>query len=284
MNRREQIARVAHHAATEAALRDALFALRDAGVEVMPLKGVLLRRVAYDDPVERTVGDIDLLVRGRDVRAAHDALAGAGFAPMFLEFGERQRCFRHPRHKVLIDLHWQLFYQDYFDLDAEGLFARSTRDARGFATPVARMSPLDLYAHVLVHAGFASWSVESPRLDDIPRVAERLAIDPAAAAAHLRAHGMDGFARYALRLVLRAPAQAHAARVLAALGEDRRADLVARAALAVMPRLRGRPYLAYAPRRMLYRSGEEVVANAAILAARAARWVGRRVGFAPPPR
>lgn len=277
MTRRDLLARLANHAASEAVLRDALRALRAADVEVMPLKGVLLRRLVYDDPAERPVGDVDLLVRGRDVRRAHEALAAAGFEPIFLEPMERERSFRHRRLGLLVDLHWQLFYDDYFDFDAEGLFARARWDETAFSTPVWRMSPLDLYAHVLVHAGFTAWVQPAPRLYDVARVADRLGIDPAAAAAHLRACGMGAFARYALRLAARDGEAPHAEAVLTALGPDAVRDLAARAVLAAVPLLRDRPYLAYAPRRMLFRSGEEVAANAAEIAVRGARWALRRL-------
>jgi hypothetical protein len=277
MSRRDLFARLANHAASEAVLRDALRALHTTDVEVMPLKGVLLRRLVYDDPAERPVGDVDLLVRGRDVRRAHEALDAAGFEPIFLEPMERERSFRHRRLGLLVDLHWQLFYDDYFDFDAEGLFARASWDATAFSTPVWRMSPLDLYAHVLVHAGFTAWVQPAPRLYDIARVADRLRIDPVAAADHLRAFGMSAFARYALRLAAREGDPAHPRAVLAALGHDAVRDLAARAVLAAVPLLRDRPYLAYAPRRMLFRSGEEVAANAAEIAVRGARWARRRL-------
>ncbi len=277
MSRRDLFARLANHAASEAVLRDALRALHGAAVEVMPLKGVLLRRLVYDDPADRPVGDVDLLVRGRDVRRAHEALAAAGFEPIFLEPSERERSFRHRRLGLLVDLHWQLFYEDYFDFDAAGLFARARWDETSFSTPVWRMSPLDLYAHVLVHAGFTAWVQPAPRLYDIARVADRLRVDPAAAAAHLRACGMSAFARYALRLAARDGDPTHPRAVLAALGRDPARDLAARAVLAAVPLLRDRPYLAYAPRRMLFRSGEEVAANAAEIAVRGARWARRRL-------
>lgn len=283
MVRNDVLARMANVAKSEAVLRDALRALRHADVEVMPLKGVLLRRVAYDDPAERSVGDVDLLVRGRDVRRAHDALVAAGFGVIFLEAGERERCFKHPRHGMLVDLHWQLFYEDYFDFDAEGLFARASLDSVNFPVPVRRMSDLDLYAHVLAHAGFASWVVDAPRCEDIPRLAARLRLAPEAIAAHLAAHRMDRFARYALRYVIRATGDAHSRAVLAALPRDPVGDALAAATLAVMPRIRKRPYLAYAPRRMLYRSTEAAVDNALILAGRGARWLSRQWKKASAP-
>lgn len=270
------LARLSNLAATEATLRDALLALHDVGVTAMPLKGVLLRRLVYDDPVERAVGDVDLLVRGRDLRAAHQALVARGFEAIFLEPTERQRGFRHSRLGVLVDLHWQLFYEDYFDLDAEDLFARATWDLEGFATPVWRMAPLDLYAHVLAHLGFTAWVLERPRVEDLARITERLRIAPDAAAAHLRAHGMDRFARYALRYAMQQSADPHPSRVLAALGAAPLDDAVARAVLRTMPAIRSHPYLAYAPRRMLYRSIEEVVANGALVSARAVAWAARR--------
>ena len=56
-----------------------LSALADAGVSVLPFKGVLLAELLYGDLGQRPPGDLDFLVRLRDVRRACDVLVSRGY-------------------------------------------------------------------------------------------------------------------------------------------------------------------------------------------------------------
>jgi hypothetical protein len=50
----------------------AMFA--DAKMEVAPLKGAWLSEHVYDDPAQRSMSDLDLLVRKQDVQKCHRLL------------------------------------------------------------------------------------------------------------------------------------------------------------------------------------------------------------------
>src|SRR5262249_31738519 len=54
--------------------------LVEAGLDPIVLKGPALGNLIYPDPALRTFGDLDLMVRERDVPATHRALLAQGFA------------------------------------------------------------------------------------------------------------------------------------------------------------------------------------------------------------
>lgn len=56
-----------------------LSGLVEAGLDPIVLKGAALGQLVYPDPTMRTFGDLDLLLRERDVLAAHRALLAQGF-------------------------------------------------------------------------------------------------------------------------------------------------------------------------------------------------------------
>ena len=56
-----------------------LSALADAGVSALPFKGVLLAEMLYGDLGQRPPGDLDFLVRQRDVTRACDVLVSRGY-------------------------------------------------------------------------------------------------------------------------------------------------------------------------------------------------------------
>lgn len=68
-------------------------ALAGAGIEAIVLKGAALAHTFYPDPAWRPFGDVDLLVRSRDWRAACRVLPALGYARKYPEprpgFGER---------------------------------------------------------------------------------------------------------------------------------------------------------------------------------------------------
>lgn len=54
-------------------------ALAETGIEPVLLKGLDLARSVYDDPVERQIGDVDLLVPRRDLKRAVRRLLDLGY-------------------------------------------------------------------------------------------------------------------------------------------------------------------------------------------------------------
>lgn len=64
-------------------LNELLSACGQAGISLIPLKGVWLSETAYDDPAQRPMSDIDLLARSRDYDACHRLLQSLGYASSF---------------------------------------------------------------------------------------------------------------------------------------------------------------------------------------------------------
>ena len=89
--------------------------LRSAGIEAVAYKGPLLARMIYGDIALRESLDLDLLIRKRDVEAAHQALRDLGYEPLLKLDGARQRALLrfdyeaplvHKEEGTLVDLQW----------------------------------------------------------------------------------------------------------------------------------------------------------------------------------
>jgi len=166
----------------------------------MPVKGALLQHWLYDDPTERPLTDVDLLVLSADLEEAVKQLESAGyrslarpsFGPVVLQtpFG------------LALDLHPSLFDAARYRLRTEDLFARSTEDTRIYAVCVQLPSPLDVYAHLIGKFGsdHLDGRATGP-LDEIARMASRINAPPETVAQHLVLCGMRRVSRYVLPLV-----------------------------------------------------------------------------------
>jgi hypothetical protein len=133
--------------------------LREAGIEVIVLKGAYLAQSVYGDPALRPMGDADLLVRQADLdraaallradgwreRAAHESTVPGGGGhqlPMFERGG------------VHLELHWAIEDDaSPFSIDGEGLWQRAV-PARINGAPTWALSPEDLLLHLCVHAAY----------------------------------------------------------------------------------------------------------------------------------
>jgi len=90
-------------------LNELLSACGQAGISLIPLKGVWLSETAYDDPAQRPMSDIDLLARSRDYDACHRLLQSLGYASSFTGQNNRFACdqtYRHPDRRWPVELHW----------------------------------------------------------------------------------------------------------------------------------------------------------------------------------
>jgi hypothetical protein len=95
------------------------------------VKGPVLAVQAYGDPAMRAYGDLDLLVRQRDIRRATELMSAAGFAPAIppsaIDAGKipGQYLFSKPDSKLIVELHNDLTLR-YFPrrLPLEEFFAR----------------------------------------------------------------------------------------------------------------------------------------------------------------
>ena len=119
--------RALHDLVRRMVLREALGALAERGIPVMPLKGALLAYWVYDDPADRRVSDVDLLVPEAAFRGAIDALATRGYAAS-LQIQTHEITLRAREVRMPIDLHRTLFPKLRFRLPTADLFARGRRD------------------------------------------------------------------------------------------------------------------------------------------------------------
>jgi hypothetical protein len=131
--------------------------LRDAGVTPLALKGLDLLHRVYDRFDERTLDDVDLLVRAGELRRALEALEAAGW--QCPPEPKRTHYIRSSHHLPLrspgpvtvdFELHWNLVQDDRFRVDPEGIFERGLPLEVAGRT-VLRMEDHDLVAHLLVH-------------------------------------------------------------------------------------------------------------------------------------
>lgn len=152
------------------------------GLEVMPYKGPALAEVLYGDIALRQSGDIDLLIRPKDLPRARDAVRELGYTPHLVLSEAEERAYLKSGYECafdgtagpnLLELQWAIqprFYAVYFDMD--GLFQR------GLTVPVAgqpmkTLCPEDLFLVLAVHAakhvwGRLGWLCDLARLMCLP--------------------------------------------------------------------------------------------------------------------
>ncbi len=116
--RKAEACRVALRQLAELARLSRVFAGR--GIDLLPLKGVMLSWQLFGDPAMRSTRDLDLLVRSQCLDAAGEVLREEGYRCLFPDFDltprRRQWVLRHSSHFVyrsddrgqLIELHWRL--------------------------------------------------------------------------------------------------------------------------------------------------------------------------------
>jgi len=135
----------------------ALDLLLEAGVAVIALKGLDTLHRCYGRFDERTLDDVDLLVRRCDVRRTLDVLAAAGWT--HLPEPQRDHYLRSSHHlplpgpgPVVVDfeIHWNLVQRGRYRLDPERLFERA-RPLEVAGRRVLRLADHDFAAHLLLH-------------------------------------------------------------------------------------------------------------------------------------
>lgn len=222
--------------AADALVADVAACLDKQRIPVMPMKGALLQHWLYDDPTERPMTDVDLLVAPRDLDRAVRVLCDAGYRPTaHASVGGR---VLQTRFGLSLDLHPHLFGPGRFRMPTGDLFARGTRDTSLFGQAVRLPSPLDVYAHLI--GKFAAdhlTACASERLDEISRMGAYLNASPEETSAHLIRCGMRRVSRYVLPLVHVQHGDAFAGEVHRALPHDPLGTLLATLAEAALTRL-----------------------------------------------
>ena len=205
-------------AATEL-VGDVARVLGERGITVMPLKGALLQHWLYDDPAERPLSDVDLLVRAGDLPDAVDLLKEARYRPTSHAIVDG--LVMETRFGLLLDLHTRLFDQARYRIFTDDLFARGSDDTNLFGAPVRIPCALDVYAHLIGKFGSDHLDARAEaRLDELGRMGSFIAVSPGAAALHLGRCGMRRVSRYVLPLVHETTGDSFARKVVDCLPLD----------------------------------------------------------------
>jgi len=132
--------------------------LEDASVPTLALKGLALGATVYPSPDLRTVSDLDILVPGKEVFRAMDALLQAGFLaspgrprkPADLRANHAQVFSPPKRHDPILDLHWHVLASARND-DDDAPFWAAARPLRIGNAATLGLGPEDQLLHALVH-------------------------------------------------------------------------------------------------------------------------------------
>ena len=163
--------------------RDRVIALLTrADVTPLLLKGAALRLTTYREAVERSHGDLDLLVSRRELDRGRDVLLSAGYAPPAVEMEEAYA--EHHFHIPLvgkggfhIDLHWRLSRPEaHFRLDSDGFLRRSVLHVRPTGPAVRVPALQDLALHLASQNLEDSFSTLR-RLVDLDRIVASPGLD-----------------------------------------------------------------------------------------------------------
>lgn len=160
------------------ALRNQLFAeelarllklLGEAGIPVIPLKGVTLAQSIYGDPAARVCSDIDILVPPADAVRARRVILANGYSSQFTE----EFFVRHQLHTsrdcslvretnlfpYLVEVHWTLLQDSSKDREAMEELWSQARPQDFFGCRAYDLTPEWQFLYLSFHASYHKWSV-----------------------------------------------------------------------------------------------------------------------------
>lgn len=140
----------------------------EAGIDLRILKGIPLAIVAYGDPGLRESGDIDLLIKEKDIAAAHDLLIRQGYVReephgeltprRFAYYVAHWKDFvyYHPTTGHAVELHWRL----HRNRAMPGTLPANANSSAWINSGSARIRCLDfddLFLYLCVHGALDGW-------------------------------------------------------------------------------------------------------------------------------
>jgi hypothetical protein len=176
------------------------------GIGALVVKGPVLAVQAYGDPAMRSYGDLDLLVRQRDIRRATELMSAAGYVPAVplsaIDAGKipGQYLFSKPNSNLIVELHNDRTLR-YFPrrLPLEEFFARQIRvrvDAHDAPAP----SVEDELVLICIHGAKHFWERLMWIADVAALVSRQTGIDWERVADSARAVGAERMLHTGLRL------------------------------------------------------------------------------------
>jgi hypothetical protein len=153
------------------------------GVEAIPYKGPALAAKAYGNIALRHFGDLDILVRQRDVLRVSELLVAEGYAlhPPLNDVQQalmlRTQCnlpFTRDERRVIVEIHWRVSARLFSSpLDEASLWENSGLDSFE-GTTIKTLAPEDLLLSLTVHGAKHLWE----RLSWIADIAQLLEVYP----------------------------------------------------------------------------------------------------------
>jgi len=138
-------------------------AFANARIEVIALKGVHLANSVYQQPGERQMCDLDILVPRKDLYRASRILIEIGFttekelteSELTDDMEKHLPLFRSPDRSLFIELHWNIVNKENnLVVDMEILWEKSTTLLVNDLT-MNVLSPADLLLHLCIHSIFS---------------------------------------------------------------------------------------------------------------------------------
>jgi hypothetical protein len=134
-----------------------------AGIEALVIKGPALSVRCYGDPGLRQYGDLDLIVRDRDILRTTELMTGLGYEPRIPISAIQSKkipgeyVFRQTRSKLLVEFHTELTFRYHpRPLPLESLFQRQVRvEFDGNAVPALSLE--DELVLICVHGAKHFW-------------------------------------------------------------------------------------------------------------------------------
>jgi hypothetical protein len=177
-----------------------------ADISALVVKGPVLAMQAYGNPAMRSYGDLDLLVRQRDIRRATESMVAAGYQAAVpvsaIDAGKipGQYLFSKPDSKLLVELHNDLTLR-YFPrrLPIEEYFARQVRVSLD-AHEAPALSVEDELVLICIHGAKHFWERLIWIADVAALVSHQASLDWERAAKSAEAVGAERMLHTGLRL------------------------------------------------------------------------------------
>jgi hypothetical protein len=112
-----------------------------AGLPLAPVKGLALGRWLYDDPADRGMRDLDLLIAPTQFASARALVRSSGWPVLYDSGAQRELLFMLDGFAV--EIHGEIGRRDLTGIDAGRVLARARRDASSFRCPVLRIDDID---------------------------------------------------------------------------------------------------------------------------------------------
>jgi len=174
--------------------------LGEAGVPVIPLKGVTLAESLYSDTASRVCADIDILVPPANVTQTLGIVLASGYRDDFRDSFFSKLALRHGRHydlvrgdrgfSFLLELHWKLVQHSSRNDEAVKDLWAEARPKTFFRAPAFSLSPEWEFLYLSIHAADHAWqslkwladihqltSSGRPDWQTVMKKAERLELD-----------------------------------------------------------------------------------------------------------